>query len=367
MKKSIFDNKLTVYEAKKTSERNSDYYLFHGKGTIYYTVVRVSSHKPYSMYYSYRTFFPFKYQKTETFSKDVGDYLYGLSWDVLSYEEYFFLQMMLHEGMGIYVLGGKKRFGARWRPKGPLDFYVKDEYMNINYPANEILTKFLRKMISNGLLGHHIKKEKLHLIVSQAAKIMIKETREIYNSLWLKDRQVYEWQDIKPTYEIDNTAITKSWVPPQVYFSSHGMNKLGDINAITVEPKQNITSMIIDVPQKNNALEIFDMMHRMKIYRRKEQVIYQIIKKDIGIVSEMEYSIDKKVIEAFFNSLIHEVKIDGWKPILTHKEGCSIIKVRHSDRCMSKFEIGMQNDIDLLNLKDKILGLVDSDLLAMVF
>jgi hypothetical protein len=49
------------------------------------------------------------------------------------------------------------------------------------------------------------------------------------------------------------------------------------------------------------------------------------------------------------------------------QEGCSIIKVHHSDRCISKFEIGMQNEIDLLNLKNKILDLVDSDSLPMVF
>ncbi|MGG5372062.1 hypothetical protein [Enterococcus sp. AZ196] len=367
MKNAIFDNNIHVYEARKLTEGYSNYYLFSGKGTAYYTVVRVSSHKPYSSYYSYRSFFPFGFQKSENFSKNVRDYLYGLGWDVLSYEEYFYLQMLMHGGMAIYVLGGKKKFGARWHPDGPLEFFVKDEYTNTNYPANEMLTRAFRKMVSNGLLGHQVIKGKLRLVVSHIAKTIVRETKPLYHSLWMRERSMIMWDDIKPFFEFDKSTLPKHWIPPQVYFSGHKMNKNGEISSLKVEPNLNITSLIIDSPKKNEALETYDMLHRIRIYRRKRLVIYQIIKKGVGIVSEMEYPVERKTIETFFNILIHDVKMDLWPPSSIHKKESSIIKVRHSDLHMNKFEVDMQTETDLQNLKERILDLVDFDGVSISF
>ncbi|WP_438717888.1 hypothetical protein [Enterococcus sp. AZ109] len=367
MEDAIFDNNISVFEATKNSSERSYYYLYYGEGTTYYAVVRVSGHKPYSGYYSYRSFFPFGFTESKFFSESVREYLYGLSWNRLSYAEYFYLQMMRYGHMGIYIVGGKKNFGARWHPQGALEFVVKNEYTNENYPANRVLTRAFRKMVSNGLLGHQIKNKKLRLVVAQTAKIICKRTRNFYHPQWEKDRLMYDWQDIKPLSEIDEYIFTQAWQPPQVYFSAHGMNKHGEIISKVIEPSQNITSIIIDTPQKNAVLETYDMLHRIKIYRRKNSIIHQIIKKNIGIISEMDYQIEKKKTEKFFNLLIYDMKIDQWTSGLDSKKSLSQIKVRHSDLHMKKFDVDNQEQADLLNLKNHILSLVDFEIIPPIF
>ena len=203
--------------------------------------------------------------------------------------------------------------------------------------------------------------------MSQTAKIICLKTRRFYHSLWEKDRLMYDWEDIKPVHEVDKSSFAPAWQPPQVYFSAHGMNKHGEIVSKEIEPSQNITSIIIDTPQKNTVLETYDMLHRIKIYRRRNSIIYQIIKKNIGIVSEMEYPIEKKETEKFFNLLIYEMKIDQWRKSTSSKESLSKIKVRHSDLKVKHFKVSEQEEADLLNLKNQILTLADFEIIPPMF
>ncbi|KAF1299151.1 hypothetical protein BAU15_00460 [Enterococcus sp. JM4C] len=367
MQNSIFDENIRVYEVGKSLEKTSDYYLFHGEGTLYYTVTRVSSHKTYSSYYSYRSFFPFCYERSANFTGDVRDYLYGVSWDKLSYTEYFYLQMMRYEQMGIYIVGGKKKFGTRWNPRGALEFIVKNEHTNEIYPANALLTQTFRKMVANGLLIHEIKKNELRLLLSKSAKILCQKTKKFYHSTWEKDRLVEGQKDIKPVYEFDEGTINNVWRTPQSQFSSQGLDKYGKTASNEKNVSQTITSIIVDTQTKNNALDKFDILHRVKIYRRKNSLVYQMIKKDIGIIAESEYQVDKIVMEKFFVRLNYGLKLDQWGVPQHSIESNSTIKVRHSDLRIKTIDVSRQNKSVLENLKKQIVSLVDFEILPAIF
>lgn len=210
--------KMLVHSENKSSQ----YFLIYRAENPFFQVIRISNHRPYSHYYSMRSYNPQMFTGIQEFVQELEHFLEVSSWNRFKPEHYLLLSFLWRkssETSYLYVEGDREAFTLG---RGKLHFTYVEHGIVKHLPTDHLASQLVRQMIAVGLLNHYVTpKHKVRIVVSTTGKDSLK----VHHAWRSMDVQWQSWQELLANFKESDKEQAVTWYPKHVHMSAQHLNR----------------------------------------------------------------------------------------------------------------------------------------------